>query len=225
MRVQRALPIKLAVTIVALLLFLFSPISTRTSFSRLKPATATYVLDNQKGKFIAHAFAGGLLWFKGHDHYLAARDFSGEVELTPDSITPASLRLTVKSASLEETGTVFTEEQKKIINKEVHDIVLLPEKYPEITFQSKRVEKKGKNFLAIGDFSMHGVTKEIAIPFTVTGKFVNPDNQQMSTGFSANLTINRRDYGINWKNPKVPNFVGDLVNIELAILVRTPAPK
>src|SRR4029079_15722332 len=104
--------------------------------------TATYVLDNQKGKFIAHAFAGGFFWFKGHDHYLAARDFSGEVELTPDSITPASLHLVVKSASLEETGTVFTEEQKKIINEEIHDIVLLPEKYPEITFQSTSVTAK-----------------------------------------------------------------------------------
>src|SRR4030095_3255747 len=71
--------------------------------------TVTYVLDNKMGKFVTHAFAGGLFWFKGHDHYLAARDFSGEVELTPDTITPASLRLVVKSNSLEETGTVFTE--------------------------------------------------------------------------------------------------------------------
>ena len=97
--------------------------------------TATYVIDNQKGKFIAHAFAGGLFSFKGHDHFLAARDFSGEVQLTPGTVTPASLHLVVKANSLEETGTVFTDEQKKIINKEVHDLVLHPDQYPEIVFR------------------------------------------------------------------------------------------
>jgi len=194
MRVQRALPIKLAVTIVALLLFLFSPISTRTSFSRLKPATATYVLDNQKGKFIAHAFAGGLLWFKGHDHYLAARDFSGEVELTPDSITPASLRLTVKSASLEETGTVFTEEQKKIINKEVHDIVLLPEKYPEITFQSTSVTSKPAaagqyDVNIVGNLTLLGVTRQETIPVKLS--LSNNDLQAV-----GEFTIDRDNYKV-----------------------------
>ena len=194
MRVQRALPIKLAVTIVALLLFLFSPISTRTSFSRLKPATATYVLDNQKGKFIAHAFAGGLLWFKGHDHYLAARDFSGEVELTPDSIIPAPLRLTVKSASLEETGTVFTEEQKKIINKEVHDIVLLPEKYPEITFQSTSVTSKPAaagqyDVNIVGNLTLLGVTRQETIPVKLS--LSNNDLQAV-----GEFTIDRDNYKV-----------------------------
>src|SRR4030095_390731 len=51
------------------------------------PATVKYVIDTAQSKFMARAFAGGLLWFKGHDHHLVAKDFSGEVELTPDSIT------------------------------------------------------------------------------------------------------------------------------------------
>src|SRR6185503_7204517 len=94
---------------IVFLLTLVALASTCPVTSSAPRASATYIIDNQKGKFIAHAFAGGLFWFKGHDHYLAARDYSGEVELTPDSITPASLHLVVKSGSLEETGTVFTE--------------------------------------------------------------------------------------------------------------------
>src|SRR4051794_4793149 len=50
-----------------------------------------YRLDSSQSKFIAHAMAGGLLWFKGHDHLVAIREFSGEAQLTPDQITPASL--------------------------------------------------------------------------------------------------------------------------------------
>src|SRR6201988_4842375 len=104
-----------------------------------------YSLDPSQGKFIAHAYAGGLFWFKGHDHYLAARKFSGEVGLTPQTITPASLHLVVKADSLEETGAVFTPPQKEIINKEVRDIVLQPAQYPEIVFQSTSVTSKPGN--------------------------------------------------------------------------------
>ena len=67
------------------------------------------------------------------------------MEITPDTITPASLRLVVKAASLHETGAEFTEPQKEIINKELREIVLHPDRYPDITFQSTNVtvEKLG----------------------------------------------------------------------------------
>jgi polyisoprenoid-binding protein YceI len=137
------------------------------------PATTKYSLDSSQSKFIAHAFAGGLFWFKGHDHYVAAQEFSGEVEITPESLTPASLRLVVKSASLVETGAVFTEPQKQIINKELREIVLKPEQYPEIIFQSTGVSGKpaanGRYDVKItGDLMLHGVTRRIVIPAQVT---------------------------------------------------------
>src|SRR5919205_4284915 len=96
------------------------------------PATVTYNLDATQSKFMAHANRSGLLWFKGHSHHLAASDFNGQVQLTPDTITPASLRLVVKAASLHETGADFTEPQKQIINKELKEIVFHPDQYPEI---------------------------------------------------------------------------------------------
>src|SRR4051812_27521425 len=37
-----------------------------------------YKLDASQRRFMVTAFAGGLLWFKGHDHFIAVRDFSGE---------------------------------------------------------------------------------------------------------------------------------------------------
>ena len=137
------------------------------------PATTKYSLDASQSKFIAHAFAGGLFWFKGHDHYVAAKDFSGEVEITTESLTPASLRLVVKSGSLVETGAVFTEPQKQIINKELREIVLQPEQYPEIIFQSTGVTGKqaanGRYDVKItGDLTLHGVTRRIVIPAQVT---------------------------------------------------------
>src|SRR6266536_2078469 len=98
-----------------------------------------YRLDASQSKFIAHAIAGGLLWFKGHDHLVAIREFSGEVRLDPNSIPASSLEIIAKTASMEETSSVFTDAQKKIINKELHDIVLLPDQYPDIVFRSTSV--------------------------------------------------------------------------------------
>lgn len=135
-------------------------------------ATVKYVIDAPRSKFMARAFSGGLLWFKGHDHHLAAREFSGEVEITPDSITPASLHLVVKAASLVETGEAFTEPQKQIINKELREIVLHPDQYPDITFRSTSVTAKpakgGHEVEIDGDLTLHGVTRRINMPARVT---------------------------------------------------------
>lgn len=158
------------------------------------PQTVTYNLDASQSKFMANANRSGLLWFKGHSHHLAASDFSGQVELTPDTITPASMRLVVKAASLHETGADFTEPQKQIINKELKDIVLLPDQYPDITFQSTNVTAKGLgggryDVKINGNLTLHGVTKPITIPATVT---LNGSTLRAAGEFS----IDRGDYKV-----------------------------
>jgi polyisoprenoid-binding protein YceI len=137
------------------------------------PATVTYNLDASQSKFMAHASRSGLLWFKGKSHHLAASEFTGQVELTPDMITPASLRLVVKAASLHETGAEFTEPQKQIIDKELKDIVLHPDQYPDIIFQSTNVTAKSSGgdryqVQIDGNLTLHGVTRRVTIPTVVT---------------------------------------------------------
>ena len=154
--------------ITLILAALLSPVSFA-----LPPATVTYNLDASQSKFMAHANRSGPLWFKGHSHHLAASDFSGQVQLTPGTLTPASLRLVVKAASLRETGADFTEPQKQIINKELKEIVLHPDQYPDITFQSTNVTSKalGADRYEInidGNLTLHGVTRPIRIPALVT---------------------------------------------------------
>jgi polyisoprenoid-binding protein YceI len=154
----------------------------------------TYVLDSSQSKFIARAFAGGLLWFKGKDHFVAVREFTGEAQLTPGSITPASLEITAKAASMVETRDVFTEQQKQIINKELREIVLEPEKYPDITFKSTRVSGKSTgadryDLKIEGNLTLHGVTRPITIPTEVT---VSGNDMRARGEFS----IDRDDFGV-----------------------------
>jgi polyisoprenoid-binding protein YceI len=159
------------------------------------PQTVNYTLDASRSKFMAHANRSGLLWFKGKSHHLAASDFSGQVGLTPQSITPASLRLVVKAASLHETGAEFTDQQKQIIDKELKDIVLHPDQYPEIVFQSTNVTAKpaktggGYDVRLTGDLTLHGTTRRVEIPATVT---LNGDELHAVGTFS----IDRDDYKV-----------------------------
>ena len=162
-------------------------------------AAARYRLDAGQSRFMVRAFAGGLLWFKGHDHFIAARDFSGEAQLTPGAASPASLQMTVRAESLVETRDVFTEQQKQIINKELREIVLEPAKYPEITFKSTEVtgDLTGSQFEAKigGDLTLHGVTRHIRIPAQVT---LSGDTLRARGEF----TVNRSDYNVRATSAK-----------------------
>src|SRR5260370_21167555 len=136
-------------------------------------ATKRYRLDASQSKFIAHALAGGLLWFKGHEHLVAVREFTREAQMNPDSIAGSSLEITAKAGSMKETSSVFSDAQKKIINKELREIVLLPAQYPDIVFKSTNVTGKatGNNqyeLKIMGDLTLHGVTRPITIPTKVT---------------------------------------------------------
>jgi polyisoprenoid-binding protein YceI len=159
------------------------------------PATSNrYRLDASQSTFIAHAHAGGLLWFKGHDHLVAVREFTGEAQLTPNSLNQSSLLITAKTASMVETSSDFTEPQKQIINKELREIVLLPDQYPEIVFKSTSVAGKaiGNNVYDLkmrGDLTLHGVTRQITIPtkVTLTGKDLRAQGE---------FSINREDFKV-----------------------------
>jgi polyisoprenoid-binding protein YceI len=168
-------------------------------------AVARYRLDASQSRFMVRAFSGGPLWFKGHDHFIAVRDFSGEAQLTPGAISPASLQMTIRADSLIETRDVFTEQQKQIINRELREIVLETNKYPEISFRSTDVTGKlvGGQFEAKigGDLTMHGVTRRIVIPAQVT---LSGDTLRAVGEF----TVNRGDY-----NVKATSAVHGLVRV------------
>ena len=156
-------------------------------------AAARYRIDASQSRFMVRTFSGGLLWFKGHDHFIRVGDFSGEVQLTPGAIAPASLELRVRADSLEETRDLFTPQQKAIINRELREIVLETAKYPEITFKSTDVTGRldGLQYEAKigGDLTLHGVTRRVVIPAQVT----LDGNGLRARG---EFTIDRGDYNV-----------------------------
>lgn len=71
------------------------------------------------------------------------------------------------------------------------------ERYPSITFSSRRIEGSRDEFTLTGDLTMHGVTREVSLQATLNGVGTNPYGKIVA-GFSAETRINRKDWGLNW---------------------------
>ena len=97
------------------------------------------------------------------------------------------------------------------------------EKYPDITFKSKKVEKRGNQWVAIGTLTIKNVSKDIELPFEIA-KLENP--RGTTIGIGATTQINRQDYGVSWSR-KLDNggmVVADDVKIELNLEAKAPKP-
>ena len=126
-----------------------------------------------------------------------------------DAANPAksSLQATIEAASVD-TRVEMRDNDLRSPN------YLDVQKYPTITFQSKKVEPAGAGKLKItGDLTIHGVTKEAVLDVDgPTPAMKDPwGNQRM--GASATTKINRKDFGVNG----APGVVGDEITITLDI--------
>jgi polyisoprenoid-binding protein YceI len=99
------------------------------------------------------------------------------------------------------------------------------EKYPQITFASKKVAKKGTGYSVTGDLTMRGVTKEVTLDTEVLGTYMNPFTKMPSAGFEMTGKINRKDFGMNWNKTLDEGGVvlGDDVNLVIRVEANVPA--
>jgi len=140
-------------------------------------------------------------------------DFTAEIVYDEADVTKSSVKAVIKAASVD---TGIERRDAHLRNADFFDV----EKFPEITFVSSRVARRGKQLVATGTFTMRGVSKEIELPFTVNGLRKNPANGSTTLGASARLTLNRRDFGVSFSRPDNPDFLGDMIQIELDLVSR-----
>ena len=181
-----------------------------TAVAQVPTTTRPYPIDNNHSTvgFSVPIF-GGLSQVKGK-----FTDFTITLNNDEKDITKSSVSVVIKATSI---NTGIEGRDRHLRNADFFDV----EKYPEITFKSERIEKKGKQFIAHGPLTMHGVSKQIALPFTVTGTLKNPTTNQISAvGYSAKMVLNRRDFGINYSRQDNPTFVGDNITVEIELVTR-----
>lgn len=147
-------------------------------------------------------------------------EFSGTIEYNPENITASSVTFTAKAASID---TGIKQRDNHLRSADFFDVA----RFPDITFKSARIEKKGNNeLIAHGDFTLHGVTKQIAIPFKLYGT-IKDQRGNTRFGVEARLTINRQDYGVSYGGALDTGalVVGNDVNIVLLVEAVKQQPK
>jgi len=166
----------------------------------------------------AHSFIGfrikhnGLIEVPGF-----FRDFTGTVVYDAKDASKSSVNFTAKTTSVD-TGVQGRDDHLR--RADFFEV----EKYPEMTFTSTKVEKSGSGWSVTGNLTMRGVTKAITFPFNLTGFL--PANQRTGPrmGITAETTINRRDFGVNYGTAAA---IGDDVKVVLqieAVQPKAPAP-
>ncbi len=126
-----------------------------------------------------------------------------------DAVNPAksSLQATIDATSID-TRVEMRDNDLRSPN------FLDVQKYPTITFQSKKVEPAGAGKLKItGDLTIHGVTKEVVLDVDGPTPAMKDPWGNTRMGASATTKINRKDFGVNG----LPAVVGDDINITLDI--------
>ena len=75
---------------------------------------------------------------------------------------------------------------------------LAVDQFPTITFKSTKVLIEDAMHLNVmGDLTLHGVTRQVELDTELTGQGTTPYGQTVA-GFTANTTISRKDFDLNW---------------------------
>lgn len=138
------------------------------------------------------------------------RDFTGTINYDAKDVSKSSVNFTAKMESVD-TGVAGRD--KHLRSADFFEV----EKFPEMTFKSTKIEKKGKQWMVSGDLTMKGVTKKVSFPFDVAGFLEAKGGMKM--GAMAETSINRRDFNVTWGG-NLPNgtaILSDDVKVNLQV--------
>ncbi|WP_452226792.1 YceI family protein [Lacinutrix cladophorae] len=134
---------------------------------------AQQTINQEKSEINFHITGGGIFKVKG-----TFTGIQGDFILNTSALENSSFNICVDAT------TINTKNKKRdahLRNSDFFDV----EKYPEICFISSAVTKTKNGYNTIGNLTIHGVTKEVEIPFTFS-----------KNTFDGNLIINRFDYNL-----------------------------
>ena len=141
-------------------------------------------------------------------------DLAGTIQANEANPELSSVTFTINTASID-TGT--PDRDAHLRSADFFEV----EKYPTISFTSTGIKAVGGNNYAVtGDLTMRGVTRRIEVPVTFLGTAKDPWGNE-KIGFEAELTLNRKDYGLTWNAALETG--GFLVGDEVKVAVSIPA--
>jgi polyisoprenoid-binding protein YceI len=137
-------------------------------------------------------------------HNGSFQKFSGEIDYTGDPTT-SRVNISMDANSITTDDPKLTEHLK---TADFFDVA----KYPQAKFESTAIKAggdKGASHTVTGNLTLHGVTKSVTFPATISA---TADAITVNSDF----TINRKDFGINYAGA-ADNLIRDDVVLKLTI--------
>ena len=117
--------------------------------------------------------------------------FQGTVQMDPQHPETGAVEFSIDAKSID---TDAPKRDEHLRSPDFFDVA----NNPQITFKSKKVVPLAAGRFAVaGTLTMRGISREVTLPVEVLGTTKDPWGN-VRAGFATALTLNRKDYGINW---------------------------
>lgn len=138
--------------------------------------------------------------------------FSGTIDFDKNDPIKATVNVEIDVASI---NTNEVQRDNHLRSPDFFEV----DKYPAMTFRSKRIEKVDDHHgRIIGDLTIKNITKEVVLEAEYAGQMKSPWGTT-SAGASASGKINRKDWGLTWNQTLETGgmLVGDEIKIDIEL--------
>lgn len=143
------------------------------------------------------------------------KDVKGTIEVDENNPDRSTLNVEIATASID---SGVADRDAHLRSADFFDV----EKYPSITFRSKRVvgamKQEGDSFKVIGDLTIRGKAVEVTLDAVYLGSGKDPWGN-IKGGAEATAKIDRRDFGLTWNQALETGgiLVGNDIRIEIQV--------
>lgn len=186
----------------------------KTSFAVLFTALSVFTVNAQNATMWKVDKAHTSVNFSVNHFFSAVTgkftSFEGNINFDPANLQGSSVNFTIPVKSV---NTDDSKRDKHLQSADFFDA----KSYPNMTFASTRFEKKSdKDYVVYGKLTIRNISKDIALPFKITGEMEHPMMKgTIILGLASTIKINRNDYGVGTGTWATTMVVGDNVDINI----------
>ena len=134
------------------------------------------------------------------------KDWQGTVNVDDAEVLKSAVAVEVNTASIQ---MLDSQQTAMLKDSDFFDV----EKFPKMTFESKKIERIGENALKVeGNVTLRGITRPMTLDVTVNNRRADAPAGARYARFRGIGTIKRSDFGMT----KYIDMVGDTVEITIA---------